>query len=219
MSLRALLVKEMKVEWRGRETLAGTLTLGVLVALAGYVAFIAQVDPADAVTGVLWLGIVFAAQVGLARSFVVERDRGTLESLLASPADPFRLWAAKLTVNTIASLLVALVLLAALWLFFDPRVAFSPLHLLVLLLGVIGTTSVTTLTAAIAMHGRNWVLLVPLLSLPALYPVLAAAIPATSILMAGSPLDSIGPAVRVLVAYDAIVLIIAWLLVPFLLEP
>lgn len=219
MSLRPLLVKETRVEWRARDALAGSLTVAVLVALAGYVAFITHVEAVHAVTGVLWLGIVFAAQVGLARSFVVERERGTLESLLASPADPFGFWAAKLVVNTAVSLLVALVLLGALWIFFDPAATFRPLHLLVLVLGVIGTTTLTTLTAAIAMHGRNWVLLVPLLSLPALYPVLASAIPATLILMEGGTFTSIAAALRVLVAYDAILLIISWLLVPFLLEP
>lgn len=207
------------MEWRSRDALAGTLTLALLVALAGYVAFILRVAPQDAVTGVLWLGVVFAAQVGLARSFVVEHERGTLESLLASPADPFALWSAKLIVNTLTSLLVAITLLAALWILFSPEAGFHPLHLLVLLLGVTGTAAVATLTAAIAMHGRNWVLLVPLLSLPALYPVLAAAIPATLILLEGGTLASITPSLRVLVAYDIVLIVIAWLLVPFLVEP
>lgn len=219
MSLKALVAKELRVEWRGRDTLAGVLTVALLVALAGYVAFIAQVDAAHAVPGVLWTGIVFAAQIGLARSFVVEKERGTLEGMLASPANVFHLWLGKLVVNSAATLLVGIVLLGALWIFFAPSVAFAPHHLLVLVLGVIGVAMVATLTAAIAMHGRNWVLLVPLLSLPALYPVLATAIPATFLLMEGAAFASIQPSLRVLVAYDAILLIIAWLLVPFLLEP
>lgn len=219
MTMRVLVGKEMRVEWRGRDTLAGVLTVALLIALAGYVAFIARVEPEHAVPGVLWTGIVFAAQIGLARSFVVEKERGTLEGVLASPANVFHLWLGKLIVNATATLLVGIVLLVALWLFFDPGVAFAPLHLLVLVLGVVGVAAVATLNAAIAMHGRNWVLLVPLLSLPALYPVLATTIPATFLLMEGVGFASIEPSLRVLVAYDAILLIIAWLLVPFLLEP
>jgi heme exporter protein B len=213
------LIKETLEHWRGRDALAGTLTVALLVALAGYVAFIARVPPAAAVPGVLWIGIVFAAQVGLARSFITERDRGTLDSLLTSPADPLHLFLAKLLLNTASSLLVALVLFGGLWLFFAPTTGFHLLHLLVLLLGVFGTALVTTMTAAIAMHGRNWVLLVPLLSLPALYPVLATATPATTILIEGGTLASVLPGLRVLLAYDVILLVIAWLLVPYLMEP
>ncbi len=219
MSLKALVGKELRVEWRGRDTLAGVLTVALLVALAGYVAYIAQVEAEHAVPGVLWTGILFAAQIGLARSFVVEKERGTLEGVLASPANVFHLWLGKLVVNATVTLLVGAVLLLALWMLFDPGAAFAPLHILVLVLGVVGVAALVTLTAAIAMHGRNWVLLVPLLSLPALYPVLASAIPATFLLMQGAGFASIQPSLRVLVAYDAILLIIAWLLVPFLLEP
>jgi heme exporter protein B len=220
MSLAVLLTKELTVEWRSRDIVAGTLTVAILVALAGYLAFAARVPANAAVPGVLWIGVVFAAQVGLSRSFVVERQRGTLDGLLASPADPLALWAAKLILHFLTVLLVAIVTLLALFLFFSPDAIGSATGFLVVVpLGVLGVTLVTTMTGLIAMHGRNWVLLVPLLSLPAVYPLLAAAIPATELLLQDAPLASLNDPLRFLVLYDVILLVLAWLLVPYLLEP
>jgi heme exporter protein B len=219
MSLRAILLKDLQVEWRSRDVIAGTLTVAVLVALAGYVAFVARVDPVWAIPGVLWIGIVFAAQVGLSRTFVVEKERGTLDGILASPADPLAVWAAKLILHTVAVLLVAVVMLTALWIFFEPTAPVRPAHALVITVGALGITLVTTITGLIAMHGRNWVLLVPLLSLPAMYPLLATSIPATGLLLQEAPLASINDHLRFLVLYDVILLVLAWLLVPYLLEP
>lgn len=219
MSLAALIVKDLRVEWRARDVLAGTVTLAGLVALAGYVAFLEAGAATRALAGVLWIGVVFAAQVGLARSFVVERERGTLEGVLASPASPFALWGAKLVLHAVVVFVVGLVLLAALWVLFAPAAAPRPAHLGVLALGTLGVTLLTTLTAAVAMHGRNWVLLVPLLSLPALFPVLAAGVRASGLLLDGAPLASAADALRVLVAYDVVLLVLAWLLVPYLVEP
>lgn len=225
MSLRAHLAKDLRVEVRTRDSLTATLTVALLVALVGNVAFAGRpgmegIPPHLAIPGALWMGIVFGAQVGLARAFVVERDGGTLEGIMTSPSGSLSVYVSKALVQTLVVLLVAVTTLFALAVFFRVGREALPLTLIpILLLGVIGVVLVTTLAAAMAMHGRNWILLVPLLSLPSLFPVLAAAVPATGILLAGAPLEAVYPHLRVLLAIDVVFATAAWLLVPFILEP
>lgn len=220
MTFSALLQKDLQVELRSRDAIAATLTVALLVALVGNVAYANRVDPHLAIPGALWTGIVFGAQVGLARTFVVERERGTLEGILTSPAGPLGLYYAKLVVATLVVLIVALVTLLGLAIFFRVDPATLPWGLVpVILLGVLGIGLVTTLAAAMAMHGRNWILLVPLLSLPSLFPVLAVAVPATGALLAGAPIEAVTPHLRVLVAFDIVFLTAAWILAPFVIEP
>ena len=215
-----LLRKDLRVELRSRDTFAAALTVALLVALVSNVAFVDSVPFAVGFAGAFWAGLVFAAQVGLARTFVVEAERGTLQGLLAGPAPSLSIYASKLTVQTLVMAVVAVVVAAALLLFYSAPAALLPLPwLLVVALGVLGIGLVTTLAAAMAMHGRNWMLLVPLLSLPSLFPVLAAAVPATTLLLSGAPVALILPHLRVLAAFDIVFLTAAWLLVPTLLEP
>jgi ABC-type transport system involved in cytochrome c biogenesis permease component len=220
MSLAVLLRKDLQVELRSRDMLAATLTVALLVALVGNVAYAQRVEPLLAVPGTLWIGIIFGAEVGLARTFVVERERSTLEGILASPAAPLAVFVSKLLVATLVVLLIAGVSLVALAIFFRIDPATLPLALLpVVALGVLGVCLALTLAAGIAMHGRNWVLLVPLLSLPILFPVVAAAVPATGILLAGAPLSAVYPHLLVLAAFDVVFLTAAWIFAPLLLEP
>lgn len=224
MSLRALLAKDLRVEWRSRDTLAPLLTVALLVALVGDVAFDGlAVQAAAVVSATLWTAVVFGAQVGLARSFVVERDRGTLDGMLAAPVDTRAVFASKLIANLLVLAIVVVVATAGVAVFFhlDPAAWVgpgAPALLAVIVLGTVGIGLVTTLAATMAMHGRSWILLVPLLSLPALFPVLAGAVPATTALLAGAPVAAAAAALRLLVAFDIVVLAASWVLVPFLLE-
>lgn len=220
MSLGVLVAKELRVEWRSRDTLAAGLAVSLLIALVGNVAFAERVEALASVAGVLWMAIVFAAQVGLARSFVVERDRGTLDALLASPASSFSIWSAKLLANSLVLVVLGTVTLATITLFFGVDTGTFTLGLFaLLLLGILGVALVTTTTAALAMYGANWILLVPLLSLPLLFPVVAAAVPGTDLALHGAPLAALLPHLRVLFAFDIVVATAAWLLVPYILEP
>lgn len=220
MTFGALFAKDLRVEWRSRDTFAAGLTVALLIALVGNVAFADHADVVRGVAGVLWMAIVFGAQVGLARAFVVERERGTLDGVLASPTSAFSIWASKLVVHTIVLMLLGVLTLFAILLFFrlGPALVSAPLALL-LVLGVIGVALVTTTTAALAMHGANWILVVPLLSLPLLFAVIAAAVPGTHLALQGATLVELVPHLRVIAAFDIVMATAAWLLVPYVLEP
>lgn len=220
MSFKAFLQKDMRIEWRSRDTFAASLTVAVLFALLANVAFFGRANAERAVAGSFWMAVVFAAQVGLARTFVIEKERGTFEGVVASPGSLVSMWASKFVVHAVVLAAVAVVAGAALILAFRmPMPSLGLGGLLVLVLGIVGVALVTTMTAAMAMHGAHWVLLVPLLSLPLMFPIVATAVPATDLLLIGAPLEAVLPHLRVLAAFDIVVAVSAWLLVPFVLEP
>src|SRR5262249_5526944 len=83
-----LLWKDALAEVRTRELLGGMAVFGLLVLLIFNFAFDLRVDNLVGVgPGVLWVTFTFAGVLGLGRSFVVEKGRGTLDGLLAAPVD------------------------------------------------------------------------------------------------------------------------------------
>ena len=85
----AVLRKDLRIEWRTRESLASMVVLGVLLVLVFNVAL--DPAPADAprlAPSVLWAAFVFTGLLGVQRGFVLEREQDCLGGLLASPLDP-----------------------------------------------------------------------------------------------------------------------------------
>ena len=80
---------------------------------------------------------------------------------------------------------------------------------LVLLLGIVGFSSLGTVFAAIAVRTRAREVLLPLMLLPLLVPLLIAAVKVTGALLAGS--DWWGVWLRVLLAFDVIFVVTGWL--------
>lgn len=218
---RLFLAKDLRLEARGRETLAPLVTMALLVALIANVGFDGLLAPAAVVMGAtLWVAVAFAAQVGLARSFVVEAEQGTLAGWQATNIDLRPFFFAKATGHLVTIGITTLGTAIAAGLFFGlPLDTVDWGVAIVLLLGAVGVTLATTLAAAIAMHGRHWILLVPLLALPAMFPLIATGVPATVAMLAGADLVDVDAQLRVLLAYDLVLVVTAWALVPPLFEP
>jgi heme exporter protein B len=127
-------------------------------------------------TGLLWLSILLASLLGLARLFAAERDEGLLDALLLAPIDRGAIWLSKVIGLTVLLVVLELVLVPLHWLFFfaDAREgtpAFVPL-VLALLLADIGVAVVGSLVAALASAARQREVLLPLLFLPVATPLL-----------------------------------------------
>ena len=81
--LRAALAvysKDVRLEARTRETLGAVLAFSIVVAFIFNFAFdptpqiVAAVGP-----GIVWVAYVFTATLGMNRTFIIEKERGTLE--------------------------------------------------------------------------------------------------------------------------------------------
>ena len=115
----ALARKDLRLELRARDTLPAML-LFVLSTLVVFHFALPQDAGTDAAYGLLWVSIVFTALLGLARSWVPEREGGALDGLVLAPCDRSAIWLGK-SIAVLAFLFAAeVVALPAFALLFAP---------------------------------------------------------------------------------------------------
>ena len=195
----ALARKDLLLELRSRDTVPAML-LFVVTALVVF-HFALPADAADAATdGLLWVGLVFTAILGLTRAFVAEREGGVMDGLALATADRSAIWLGK-SLSIVAFLGVAEVIaLPAYALFFQP-VGWELLAAVVL--ADVGIACVGTLLSAMATATRARELLLPLLFLPLGIPIVIGGVGAT---VTGEP----GRYLAFLGLYDLVFAILSW---------
>ena len=207
----AVVGKDLAAELRRREVLTSMFVFAVLVIVMFNFAFDLKVENNEAVApGVLWVAIVFAAMLGLNRSFITEQDRGCMEGLLLTPVDRSAIYLGKMLGNLLFILAMEAIILPIFGAFFNLWV-FNPRLLLIVLLGTFGFTAVGTLFSAVAVHTRTREVMLPILLLPVAVPVLVSAVKATGDAIARTPPTTEGPWLGVLVAFDVIFATVAFL--------
>ena len=171
----ALARKDLLLELRSRDTLPAML-LFVVAALVVFHFSLPAGSSERAAYGLLWIGLVFTAFLGLVRSFVAEREEGLLDGLVLAVRDLSAIWLGK-GLSTAAFLTVAsAIALPAFALLFEP--VHWPLVAAVLLANI-GLAAVGTLLSAMAAAGRARELLLPLLFLPLVIPLVVGGVGAT----------------------------------------
>lgn len=195
--------KDVRVELRARDALLPILLTGLLVVLVGVLAFHDVEDRAVVASGVVWMGLAFAAATGLARAFLAERDRGTLDTLLVLPVDRSSVYLGKAAAGLCTLLAVALLILPTYLLASgDPLPSQWPGLLLVVVLGCAGLAATGTMLSLLAAQARSRDLLMPVLLFPLVVPVLIATTHGTMDLLRGAPFAEWRPEVLTLLGYD-----------------
>ncbi len=215
----AILLKDLRIEWRTRESLASVVVLGVLLLVVFAVAHDPEPDAAPALApAVLWVAFVFTGLLGIQRGFLLERENDCLSGLLSAPVDPGAIYAGKFAANIVllAATQAVVVPLVGLFLHVDLW-AVLPGLLAVLALGNLGFAALATLFAAIAMKTRSREVMLPLLLLPLLVPLLIGAVAATRAVLAGG-LAAARDGVAVLAAFDVVFTVAGWLLFAYVVR-
>ncbi len=189
-SFAVVLGKELRLEWRTRESLAVMLVFSLTVILLFALAFnVAATKIQTFVPGLLWMTYFFSAALGLLRSFGREREMEAYDLLLSSPADRGSIYLAKASAFLLLLLTVQIISLPLFVLFLDLQIgtALGPL-LLVLLLADIGISAVGMLVAGLSLRSPRGETLLPILLFPLLTPILIAATRATGAALALRPM-------------------------------
>jgi heme exporter protein B len=208
----AVFAKDVRAEWRGREVFSTMTSFSMLAVLIFGMGFDLRVPRSEMIApGVLWVVVLFAGVLGLNRSFGAEMDRGTLSSLLLAPVDRSAIYFGKLLANLFFTLATTLVILTVMFFIFDLNM-FHPVNLLAVLLGVFGYVSVGTLFAALTANSRARETMLPILLLPVMIPVFTAGVALTAGVVDGKSFDDLRQWVGVLAAFDAIFVVVAFLL-------
>jgi heme exporter protein B len=218
---RAILAKDLRLELRTKESVPAM----VLFTLTVYVLFHFGLDrdtlDGSLASGVLWVTLLLAAVVGVARLFATEREQGGVDGLRLAPVDLTSLFLAKAAALFLFLCAVEVVALPAFALLLLGPDLLDPLPRLlpVLLLANLGLAAAGALVAALATATRTPDLIVPLLLLPLLVPVLIAAAEASEPLLRDDPVaDRLGRWLGFLTLYDVVFVLLSVAVFDYLLE-
>ena len=201
--------KDLRLEWRSRDSVNGMLFFALLVVVVFGLAF----DPAGYPTttrqisgAILWVALLFSSITALNQSWARELRNNVLEAQRMAPSPPSALFLGKAIANMLFVLVVEAVMAPIFIVFFNLH-ALGNIWLLLLILPL-GTWALVvngTFFAALGLRARNRELLLPLLLLPISLPAILAMVQATTgVLTADLDPIQINTWVKQLAGYDII---------------
>lgn len=201
--------KDLRLEWRSRDSINGMLFFSLLVVVVFGLAF----DPTGYPTttrqiagGILWVAILFASITALNLSWTRELRNQVLEAQRMAPSPASALFLGKAFANMLFVVAVEAVLAPIFIVFFNLHVLGNAwLLALILPLGTWALVVNGTFFAALGLRARNRELLLPLLLLPISLPALLAMVQGTTgILTADLDAIQINTWIEQLAGYDII---------------
>lgn len=210
---RQLLRKDLLLEWRSRY---GFFSLLLYVLSSTYLLYLCfrSVKDAEQWVALIWIIALFTAVTTAGRSFQGERAGRFL--YLFTLVDPRSLILAKMLFNTLLMGLGSLVVL----LLFSLLMGVPDGNILafgaVLLLGSAGFAAILTSTSAMAAKANGNPALLAILSFPLLFPLLLTAIKASFLVFKEFSWEILGPYLGALALLDVLVMLLAYLLFPYL---
>lgn len=211
----AHLRKDLRIEWRSRDSINGMLFFALLVVVVFSLAF----DPTAAVSrqisgGILWVALLFATVTALNQAWTREQNHQVLEAQRMAPAPASALFLGKAIANMLFVLVVEAVLAPVFIVFYNLHVLGNAwLLALILPLGTWALVVNGTFFAVLGLRTRNRELLLPLLLLPISLPALLGMVEATTGVLTAQldPLE-INTWVTQLAGYDLVFTIVCILL-------
>jgi heme exporter protein B len=214
-ALLAIVRKDLTVEGRARELAPSMIVLALLLLTAGSASGLSRSDA----PALLWITLLIAASLGLARSFSQEIDQDQLGALLMTPIDPVLIYAGKGIANFIVVVLVEVVALSAFFILHNVEIPSTVVPLaLVLLLGTVGVVALGTLLGAMLAAARVREAFLPLLLLPMALPALVSAVQATEKALNGATLGTLTGEIQLLGAFALVFGIVPFVVFEFVVR-
>jgi len=202
----AHLRKDLRLEWRAKDSINGMLFFTLLVVVVFSIAF----DPTSYPTiarqisgGLLWVALLFASMTALNQSWSRELRNHVLDAHRLSPAPASAFFVGKALANFLFVTFVEIVLALVFVLFYNLHpLGNTWLLLLILPLGTWALVSNGTFFSALSLRTRNRELMLPIVLFPISIPALLAMINATTNVLT----DDFTPAlwIKVLTVYDIV---------------
>jgi heme exporter protein B len=215
----AILWKDLVSEWRSRDRVVAMLIFSILMAVVFHFALPDQ-DPEalQALTpGLLWTAYLFAALLGLNRSFALELENDALGGLALAPGNRGWIFLGKAAANWVLISIVQVLTAGVFAVFYRVDLLPGLAGLAsVVGLGTLGICAAGTLLAAMAVRTGFREVLLPVLLLPALFPILAGAVQGSMAAVAGRPVPF--ESLQLLFVIDGVYLIVAFLGFDYVLD-
>jgi heme exporter protein B len=216
----AIFVKDLRVEWRTRETLASMCVFSLLVVFLFNFAFEpAREESLRLLPGLLWIAFAFAGILGFNRSFAAERENQCLEGIRLAPVDPGAIYLGKMLANLFFLGIAEVVVVFATSLWYN----FSFLPVLgwfacIVFFGTLGYAAVGTVFGAVAANTRMREVMLPVLQFPVAVPVFIGAIEATNGVLKGDAFADYASWLKLLAGFSVVFLVLSFLLFEYVLE-
>ncbi len=216
--VRAIIRKDLQAELRSRELVATMLLFALLsVLIFSFALELDRLAREEAVSGVLWVTVVFSSILGLNRSMAMEREGGNMDGMLLAPIDRSAVFVGKLVANYVFALAVGLLLLPLMSLLYNMNLLRGWL-LLTLLIGTFGISTTGTLLAAMTVQTRSREALLPIVMLPVILPLLLGAVRATTGIANDAPVNDWMLWPQVIALVDVIYLVLCYITFPYVIE-
>lgn len=202
----AHLQKDLRLEWRAKDSVNGMLFFALLVVVVFAMAFDPTAYPTIARQisgGLLWVGLLFAAMTALNQSWAREVRNNVLDAQRMTSAPRSAFFLGKALANFLFVTAVEAVLTPVFTVLYNIHpLGHAALLWIVLPLGTWALMINGTFFAAISLRTRNRELLLPLILMPVSCPALLAMVQATTAILTGE--FEPGLWIRLLVAFDVI---------------
>lgn len=209
----ALLWKDLLCEWRSRDRVVAMIVFSILVVVVFQFAWsdVPREQTQVLAPGVLWVIYLFAALLGIGRTFTAELENDAMTALALAPGTRGWIFVGKAAANLVLIGAVQALTACVFAIFFRLDWAGHAFALaLVVGLADVAICSVGTLFSALSVRSRFREVLLPVLLIPSLIPVLASAVRATTTILAGEALAL--SAVQPLIVMAGIYGVLAFLL-------
>ncbi len=214
----AIVSKDLRAETRSRELLSVMAMFAFLCILVfSFALELDRVAREEAISGVLWVTLVFASLLGFNRSLAQEGDQGNLDAMLLAPVSRPAIFFGKLLSNYLFTSIVALVILPLMTVIYNNNLLKGWL-IVTTVVGVLGFSSIGTLLAMLTLHTRSREALLPIAMLPVALPLLLTAVRASTNILNDAPAREWLLWLQLLAAVTLIYLALCWLLCGFVLE-
>jgi len=218
-SLRAILFKDIAVEWRNKEAISSMFMFGVLtMVIFNYTVDPTGFDRSELSPGVLWVAFTFAGVIGLNRSLNMEIDNECLQALLLAPLTRGDLYLGKVASNFVFMMTAELLIIPPFVILNNLPIDSRILGIVgVAILGTLGFVSVGTILSMIAAQTRMKEVILAILQIPLTVPVILMAVKSTGMIIANET-AGISSRLAVLGAFTIVYLTASYLLFDYVVE-
>ncbi|MFC1980109.1 heme exporter protein CcmB [Chloroflexota bacterium] len=213
----AITWKDILSEMRTKEVIFSVLVFTLLVIVTFNFAFGTNPKTMELVAaGMLWVTFAFAGVLSLNRSFILEKEEGCLEGLMVCPVSREVIYVGKALGSLLFMLIIEAIALPIFAFLFN--LALSPQLITIALLTTIGFVAVGTMFSALAVNTKAREMVLLILFLPIVAPIIICAVEASKLALSGESWSDIATWLYIIAAFDAIFLVVSYLVFAFVIE-
>ena len=211
--IKHLIGKEIRLELKQKYVLNGILLYLVSTIFVTYLAFDRIIEP-DTWNSLFWIILLFVAVNGISKSFIQESPARYL--YYYTIASPQAVLLSKVIYNLLLMTILSVLSFVFFLLLMGNLVVNIPLFLTTLVLGSLGLASILTMVAAIASRASNNFSLMAILSFPIVLPLLGTLMKVSKSALSAAQWSGNYGFIIILLTINVAVIILAYLLFPYL---